>query len=325
MGRAVDVVTVPDFDGPAAGRFELFALLFLAAWVEHKGASRTWPLHLACIGEPPPSVRRLAEQAGAMVTVRAPLLLTPGRTSNKLRGFEVAAGTGRILLVDTDVLILRDLSPLADLVGGGLGVGPATVNHFPEQTWRRIYQTVGVPYPGPTGTCWCQDERLADFRGLTATQRALCRQVPPHFNSGVVMAPRALDFGTVWAHHLRQITPLFDGASPLPNWGGGGEGDEHALATAVEAYRQRGTPVVLIPPPYHARPLLLRSGLLTWTDVAVFHYHNALRPYASSVRDMTRLAALVLPERRQGLWGFYDYLDHLYRTHIEPVSRAEAP
>ncbi|MDR7485185.1 MAG: hypothetical protein QN187_07620 [Armatimonadota bacterium] len=319
MGYAVDVVTVPDFDGPAATRFELYTLLFLAAWVEHQGASRTWPLHLACIGEPPASVRRLAEEAGASVTVHDPLLLTPGRTSNKLRGFEVAAMTGRILLVDIDVLILRDLSPLADLVGGGLGVGPATVNHFPEETWRRIYQAVGIPYPGPTGTCWCQDDRLADFRRLTEEQRAMCRRMPPYFNSGMVMAPGSLDFGTLWARHLRQIVRLFNGGVALPNWGGGGEGDEHALATAVEACRQRGTSVVPIPQLYHARPLLLRSGLLTWTDVAAFHYHNALKAHARDVHDMTRLAEVIPPDQRSEIRAFYEYVDHLYLTRIQPV------
>ncbi|MDI6772682.1 MAG: hypothetical protein QME77_08855 [bacterium] len=326
MSYAADVVTVPDFDGPSAGRFRLATLLFLAAWLDHRGASRSWPLHLACIGEPPASVRRLADKAGAHVSVHAPLLMTPGRTSNKLRGFEVAARTDRMLLMDTDVLILRDLAPLADLVSSGIGVGPATVNHFTERTWRQIYQAVEVPYPGPTGTCWCADTRLAGFRRLTDEQRDMCRHMPPYFNSGVVMAPRALDFGTLWGNHLRRVVPLFTGTAPLENWGGGGEGDEHALATAVESCRQRGAAVVPIPWPYHTRPILLRSGFQAWSRVALFHYHGALKPHAGSLDDLGRF----LENARSGdgekaasparwLDEFRDFLRGLMRAHIRPV------
>lgn len=285
----VDVVTVADFDGPAAARFEMHALLFLEACGRHRGASRAWPLHLACIGEPPRSVRRMADRVGAEVTVHEPLVINNTRTSNKLRGFEVVARSSRLLLLDADTLVLKDLAPFADLVGDGIGVGVATVNHFPETTWREIYLATGVAYPGPTGTCWCASEALAAHRGLSAPQIAMCRRMPPYFHSGVVMVPWRLGLGARWRRHLEQIVPLFAGPEPLEDWGGGGVGDEHALATAVEGLRQEGATVVPIPWAFHTRPLLLRAGVQPWTDVAVFHYHRALRPHAGSVRGLLSL------------------------------------
>jgi hypothetical protein len=113
--------------------------------------------------------------------------------------------------------------------------------------------------------------------------------MPPYFHSGVVMAPWGLGLGARWRRHLEQIAPLFAGPEPLEDWGGGGEGDEHALATAIEGLRQEGATVVPIPWAFHTRPLLLRARVLLWTDVAVFHYHRALKPYAGSVADLLSL------------------------------------
>lgn len=342
MADQVDVVIVLDFQGTRAPAFELQALLFLASWMRHRGASRSWPLHLACIGEPPRSVRKLADAAGALITIHEPLALNARRSTNRLRGFEVTPKTDRLLLLDTDTLVLKDLGPLAETAGRGISVGLATVNHFPEPTWRRIYQTVGLPYPGPTGSCWCGDERLAAARRLTGEQRALCRHMPPYYNGGVVLSPWALDLGTIWRRHLERILPLFSGASPLDGWGNGGTGTEHALATTVEQLRLAGASVRAIPWTYHTRPLLLRAGVQPWGEVALFHYHNALKPHAASVGDLRALLygrrAAAIREWLAGAVGlrairsplfrrvpagdlrafeaFYDYLHKLHATCI---------
>ncbi len=285
----VDVVTVADFDGPAAARFELRSLLFLDAWLRHVGASRAWPLHLVCIGDPPGPVRDLAAAAGASLTVHQPLLCSARRNTNKLRAFDIRPRTDRLLLLDVDVLILRDLSPLAALVGPGIGVGAATINYIPETTWRGIYAATGVPYPGPTGTCWCADRRLAAHRGLSEEQLALCLRMPPFFNSGVALVPWALDLGTRWWGHHRRIVEFLQGRS-VP-WLDGERviDDEPALATAVEQLRQEGAVVATIPWAFHARPLLLRAGEIRWSEIALFHYHNALNPHAQTVGELEGL------------------------------------
>jgi hypothetical protein len=338
---------VADFEGRRAGKFALLVQVFLAAWMEHTGASRTWPVHVAAIGDLPRPVTRMARAAGAQVVRCAPLVINTKRTSNKLRGLEVDHQTEHIVLLDADTLVLRDLTPLLAITREAIGVSSSTANHFPEPTWRRVFDAVGVSYPGATGTCWCQDPRIASARGLDAERRALVSVSPPYFNSGVVVAPVAAGLAPRWRDHLARIAPLFSGSSPLPYWGQAGLGDEHALATALESLRREGVGVVEIPKTFHARPVLLRAGVHTWRELAILHYPALLKPYVSSVEELgtllygrvwralrERLAAGVglrairSPVYRRVLARdvdmaeeFYRYIHHLYRVHLRHVGR----
>ena len=74
-GAALDVVVVPDFAGSGRRIFEACTLLFLGSWLEHRGASRDWPLHMVCIGDPPAGVAALAERCGAQLSIRPELTL----------------------------------------------------------------------------------------------------------------------------------------------------------------------------------------------------------------------------------------------------------
>jgi hypothetical protein len=323
----VDVVAVADFEGPQTSRFELCTLLFLAAWMEHRGDSRAWPLHLACIGAPPASVRQLASRAGALVSVHEPLLYTTRRTTNKLRGFEVRPQADRLLLLDVDILVLGDLAPLASLVGRGIGVGIASINYLDERAWRQIYAAADVPYPGPTGTCWCADPVVADARRLDAHARSLCLRMPPFFNSGVVMASWATGIEARWRDHMARITQRFSDTLPGGPVAGHAVDEELALATAVEAVRREGLSVTAIPAPYHARPLLLRAGVIRWDEVAVFHYHyqNMLGPLARTVTDLRAVVAgghspRALPHHLRGFPDFYEVIRRLAETHLHGTS-----
>ncbi|MDR7485186.1 MAG: hypothetical protein QN187_07625 [Armatimonadota bacterium] len=319
----VDVITVPDFTGPALPRFELRTLLFLGSWLRHRGASRTWPLHLACIGEPPASVRHLAALAGASVTVHAPMPEPYPATGNKLRGLEITPRSERFLLLDTDVLVLTDLDPLAGHVGDGIGAGPARFNLLSEATWRRIFDGVGVAYPTGGG-------------------------VPPYFNSGVLMAPWALGLGPLWREHTRRVLEHFEGdpVTAHPKWSRHAE--QHALATAVAALRLQGVRVVELPLPYQARPYLLTSGALRWRDVALFHYVKVFAPEQESVGDLSRLLygrrlagprrwlagrlglravrsplfRLVAPDRLRAYPAFYQHVHQIFRDYIAPTTAA---
>ncbi|MDQ7857885.1 MAG: hypothetical protein QN174_04200 [Armatimonadota bacterium] len=317
-----DVVTVLDFLGPAAPRFEIHALLFLAAWRRHEGASRVWPLHVVCIGSPPGSVLRLAQAVGAHVVAAAPLVVNAARTSNKLRAFEVPTATGRRLVLDADTLVLKDLAPLMQHVGDGLGLGAATCNHFPEPVWREMYDAVGVPYPGPIGTCWCQDPVVAAARGLGAPQIAWSRATPPYFNSGVVAAPAASGLAERWWAYLERLVPRLEPRAGHDDAAGAYRGDEHALAIAAEVERSAGTPVRLLPAAFHARPVLLRAGVLRWEEVTIFHYHRALKPFAGSLEDLTRLVgdgfAAVPAALRAAHDGFYRTVAALHEEIARP-------
>lgn len=90
-----DVAFAAEFDrwetAPAA---EARALFFLASWLERGCA---FPLHLACVGEPPSSVRALAAAAGARVWAAA----------NRREALAGPFQTGRVLLVGAETLVLR--------------------------------------------------------------------------------------------------------------------------------------------------------------------------------------------------------------------------
>lgn len=318
-----DVVTVLDFQGPAAPRFEMHALLFLAAWRRHEGASRQWPLHLVCIGSPPASVVRLAEATGARIVAAPPLVINATRTSNKLRAFEVPAATTRRLVLDADTLVLKDLTPMSEHVGDGLGLGAATYNHFPEPVWREMYAAAGVPYPGPVGTCWCQDPVVAAARGLGARELAWSRATPPYFNSGVVAAPASCGLADRWRAHLERLAPLAGARAGRDKAAGAYRGDEHALAIAAEAERLAGTPIRLLPAAFHARPVLLRAAVLRWEETVIFHYHRALKPFAASLADLKRLVrggfAAIPGGLRAAHDGFYRTVAALHEEIARPV------
>lgn len=340
MPDPLDVITVPDFSGPAADRFELRSLLFLGSWLRHRGQSRSWPLHLACIGEPPASVRRLAGVANASVTVHAPMPAPFPETANKLRGLEIAPSSGRFLLLDTDIVFLKDLAPMAHAVGEGIGLGPATFNHLPQPLWHWIYEQVGARYPGPTGTCWHAQWDLSAHRPISPSALEQCLCMPPYHNSGVVMAPWALHLGRIWKEHIERIIGGLNGVPQPAGTKWLRHSDQHGLATAAEALRGEGAQVVVLPLPYQARPPLLHAGVLRWHEVALFHYVKVFRPYGETVagvrdllygRRLTRLrrqlagalglmairppAYRLMEERRLPVYN--GFLEHVHRIFAQ--------
>lgn len=138
MAKAFDVVVVPDFLGPLALRFEVQTVFFLASWMENAGRARAFPLHVASVGEPPRSVRRMAELCGASLSVHAPMGIERRGVANKLRAFEVRRQTDRALFLDTDVLVLSDISPLGEL-GDCISAAPDNRPLVPERYWKTIY------------------------------------------------------------------------------------------------------------------------------------------------------------------------------------------
>ncbi len=310
---AVDVITVPDFSGASSARFELRTLLFLCAWMRHRGASRSWPLHIACIGNPPESVRRLAALAGASLTSHEPMPPPFSSTGNKLQGLEIVPTAGRFLLLDTDVLVLRDLDPLAQEVGEGIGAGPARFNLLPEPIWRRIFDCVGGRYPVIAGP-------------------------PPYYSSGEILAPWSLGLGSVWREHVRRILEAFAPDPLSGNWKWQRHAEQHGLATAIEAFRQRGIPVSMIPPPFRARPYMLLARTIRWRQVSLFHYVKMFGAEVESVEGVSRLLygrrlagarrwlagrlglrairspvyRLVEPGRLRACGAFFDYVSRLF-------------
>jgi len=138
---AFDTVIVPDFRSPQRiGRFEPQTLLFLASWMEHAGEARHWPVHLACIDQPPESVRALAEPCGATISVHESLEQELGRFSNKLRAWDVKLQTDQLLYLDADMLCLGPPIELANRAGSLAGA-PAGLPRVPESHGRSTTMT----------------------------------------------------------------------------------------------------------------------------------------------------------------------------------------
>jgi hypothetical protein len=282
---AFDVVIVPDFTGKATVTFAARTLYFLASWLEYSGVVGRWPLHLACIGEPPPAVRRLAHRAGAIISIHDKAAL--GVYANKLRGFEVAPQTPRILLLDVDILVLSDLSDLAAIVPDeAISAGPSHSAIMGPEMWGELYARLGIAPPS---------ERIPDFH--QTLDMATAQELYPSFNSGVIAAPHDSPLLQLWQDHLAVLQNLPNSAERIgqfrEGWTAGKPPasmsitDEPALATAVHVLRERGQPFVPLPDRFNGRWRHLYRRSPNLDDLAVFHMTTSFA-YGKTLADKLR-------------------------------------
>jgi len=283
LAEPFDVVTVADFSGKSAHVFEARSLLFLASWLGNAGQARDYPLHLVCIGEPPDNVRTLARKAGARLTVHEPLVIGQIKTANKLRGFEVKGETRRVLLLDTDIVFLGDLSPLAEL-SDVIAAAPSGYRKMPEAVWERIYPALGLEAPKDRmHSLWRElgmppppKKKKGEFESETEDPGG----GRPYFNGGVVFAPWNSDLGTVWAGSMQHIAQLFQPGER--GWEGVHVSDQAALALAIERLKARGFEFRRLPDAFHARWQHLYSGSLMPDEMKIFHATAIMRRVSSS-------------------------------------------
>jgi hypothetical protein len=264
-----DVVVVSDFSGPRAPTFEVQTLFFLASWLENAGQARQFPLHLVCIGEPPQSVRRLAERCGASLTVHAPVGIERRGVSNKLRAFEVQHQTDRVLLLDADILVLSDFSSLSDL-GYCISAAPDNKPRVPERYWKAIYPALGMQTP---------TERIASGMGemgltrlgqtLYSSQESEIPAMFPYYNTGALFLPWDCGLREVWEDHIRRIKALFNEQDEA--WKSVGESNQAGFATALQQLRSGGLPFKRLPPSFHANYAHVFSRTLSLGEIKIFH------------------------------------------------------
>lgn len=269
-----DVVIVPDFVRKWAAVFEARTLFFLAAWSEHAGPSRSFPLHIASVGEPPDSVRQAAERYGAEISVHEPVVGIGSFMSNKLRGFEVAARTEHILLVDVDVLVLGDLSELCRLDGSvaALPIGKPPLRMV---EWRAAYQAAGMEVPAERISSMYGDLLDPDSEHLrTAKQNAKLRQMVPMYQGGVVFSPTDVGLREAWEQSFRAVSENFVLEDAQSKWII--NNDEVQLAIAIEQLKRRGVPFARLPDMFHAQwPHMW--GRYGWGEPRLFHLMGFLR------------------------------------------------
>lgn len=286
MPEGFDVVIVPDFDGPRAYDFELRTLFFLASWIENAGTSRGYPLHVACIGEPPPSVVWMAERCGARISRHAPLLLLEKRYSNKIRGLEVEGRTPELLLLDVDTLVFSDLRGL-DGLGRCIAAAPAFQPQVPDRDWETIFGKLGIPRP---------TERIDSIRGeldlppilrpLYSRQHAERNRMFPYYNSGVLFLPWDSGIQPHWEKRILQAASLFRPGDEA--WFAVGQGDQVGLALALDDVAGDGLPLRRLPPSYHSQWMYLYRGTLPLAETRIFHATRFLADVVHGDGDVPR-------------------------------------
>jgi len=310
--KPFDTVIVPDFSGPASSTFEVRALFFLASWIEHAGAARDFPLHVACIGDPPASVRRLAAACNATVTTHESIRVNAAFHVNKFRGFEVPRRTDRLLLLDVDVVVLSDLSDYGRL-GDCIAAAPASMPQTPERSWKRIYEALGVDQP---------TERIASMRGQLglgswpilayARQNFHLRSMIPMYNAGVVYTSWDNGLLDLWPEHVRIIPTLF--SDRARRWRPVHFSDQLGLATAVTELERRGIEFKTLPLNLHTNWMLLYKDTLPVDEMKIYHAYR----FCSGIGGPENMRAAIVSYRRM-MWSRMRaeaFLEHSLRMKL---------
>lgn len=284
---AFDTVIVPDFRSPdRVGRFEPQTLLFLASWMEHAGAARHWPVHVACIGEPPQSIRMLAEQCGALVSVHDSPDAGVGSFSNKLRAWDVDRQTDQLLYLDADMLCLGDPSGLAAFAGcaGGL---PAGLPRVPEQYWRIIDDALQLPAPTQRMPCCFTSVGIPLVGTRYGSENEFGRAMWPLYNGGLFLVPFDAPLPDLWVRHWKRIEQLFP--QDDPKWEDVVHCDMTALATALRTLEaEHGIALRTLPDEYNTRWMHMVGGAIDVADVRLFHAVNLFRQPVDTPQAIAR-------------------------------------
>ena len=285
--RLAEVTVVPDFSAGLRDVFEARTLFFLASWLERFGEGNTLEghprPHLCCVGEPPNSVRRLAERARARISVHEPVAGFWGGFANKLRGLEDLVPGARRLLLDVDVLILGGLEIFRGITTD-FAAAVAGKPQVPHPVWEHIYTSLGLPLPR---------ERIRSLRGELGLgmrdvsysyegQQEEAAAMLPYYNSGVLLVRGGCGLRERWEAHMHRILQLASGAPEMESLHAVMFGDQVGLATALQSLQaqQRRTFAVL-PDACNVRLVHLRAGALRWRGIALFHATGFLRELTS--------------------------------------------
>jgi len=344
------IVAVPDFSGSASYAFEVRSLFLLGSWMENAGGGAESSLHLACIGEPPASVLWLADRAGAALSTHEPFPMPGVKWSNKFRGFEINSPAEQILLVDMDVLILGDLSPLVEMCGC-VAAAPEIHPRFPNWIFEKMYEHAGVPAPEERIPCRKTELGLAVSPfGSYDNRPEEARAMVPLFNAGILWAPRECGLAQLWEEYTRKLLGFGRGLGPPHDANAAlNNDDEPSLSVAIEVLKARGVPFRRLPPEYHSMWLTVLYGDPRLSEAKLLHafsFFRRVKPGGAAIgRELVRfkrhLRRRALPGwgrrlSRIGAWlhpsrpAVADYLelaaflDMLHDKHVVPALKAAA-
>lgn len=325
--ESFDIVVTADFTGSVAKKFETRAIVFLAHWMENAGRARDFPLHLACIGSPPESVKWMAKKSNAKITIHAPHPFANKRPSlNKQRGFDVERETDHFLLLDTDVWVLSDISDLRHL-GHTIAASPDAKPRVPSSYWNKIYNAFEMPIPS---------ERICSIRGefgwslgispKYAGQENDLTSMFPYYNAGIIYAPWSCNLSTRWVENAERIEALFSNREPSMADEGVLVSDQAAFAVTVQQLKNEGLPFRSLDSSYHMtrHHLYADSSLLSKTNLyhAIGFGNSGRHPMLYAFFLMKKLRREWSLQGRQ--WLSRAYIRDFWLAHTSvtyPLSR----
>ena len=313
----LDVVVVPDFDGPARQVFEHTTNLFLASWLEHGSQYSRHQLHVVSIGEPPASTARLADQAESHLTVRTPIAGSD-RFRNKLRGFEASAAGDHLMLLDTDVVLFRSIDHISRrLDPNSLALGYASGVQVSLAQWAVLYDRLRMGLPvdrvpmvnASLGSAFSDHPHFDEFSATL-----------PYFNAGVIAVPWNFGLGACWERLIDLVPEILLNdervAKPIVRLA---LYDQPPLAIAAEMLRRQGKRVSVLPDALHARWQHFCQGLVSTHDVLIAHNTGIFKRDASAdilkgIRKYSELSRSRMDNRKPSLYQkkrLVEYADHL--------------
>lgn len=291
----LDVITVPDFTGTNRRLFEIRTLFFLASWLETGSYKSQCPLHLVCIGEPPPSVCWLAAKCGAAITVHKPLLT--GGFYNKLRGLEIKGTTAHGLLLDVDIFLFSNISSLASLLASNC-ISAAVENdaHLCNSHWLDIYALFGITPP---------QKRIstlnAMLKGYISSGRGCDESASnafPYYNTGVISFPWqcGLDLRNLWEDSIAKINLHLNEESQngVKYIKRAFSSNQPAFAITIELLKPQGYQFRYLPNETHTRWQHLYLGLVNFEQIKLIHTIGSFRRMDGKIAPQKYLGHYVI-------------------------------
>lgn len=271
--KSFDIVIAPDFTTDANIIYEVRTLFFMASLLEFGGKSRHFPLHIACIGEPPASVVRMAEIYGAEITLHEPQPPVIRGFPNKLRGFEIQGKTGKVLLIDVDVIVLKDLTAMiTKLPEDAICLARASRPMVKEKYWEAIYEGIGMAPPETRVSSLCGELGVYVYDEFTKAEMA---RTFPYYCGGLVFTPWKYKLKDIWETHIREIKMFIKSKENVSDgWNHVNRFrtcDQTGLATSVEYLKRRGAKMQRLPDIYHGLWQLMYSRKVKLDDMYLFH------------------------------------------------------
>jgi hypothetical protein len=287
------------------GPIELQSVLLAASLRQHVRGDHEL---VACLpgphtdwGEPAAATLRCLDALGVRTAATANPIGADYPIGNKVGAAAIATTADRVLLLDSDILCLRELD-LDRCFGGGFLAKPADVATFPTTpaTWTRLYERFRLPAPD---------------RRVTATVSG--DEMWPYFNAGVVAFPVGAGFPQAWADCCRVIDREPDVPARRPHL------DQIALPIAAARCGLDFTPLPeRLNFPAHLMPLADAAPILCH-----YHWPQVLRREPALVRAVAELI-----ERHAELAAVFDRSDcrdlllpALRRTGSRPRGAVAGP